>query len=199
MIDLTVVAAPLFIGGMALEAMSYRWAPDSRQRGYALRDSATSITMGLGSLVIGAVWALVALAAFGWVSDHAPLDLGAVAAGPFGGLAGRGVAAAVLRGRLLLLLVPPGAPRVPGVLGRPRTHHSSQHYNLSTAVRQPGPDDRPAVLAADLLLGYDPAQWALVHGANLLYQFWIHTERIDRLGPLEWVLNTPSHHRVHHG
>jgi hypothetical protein len=33
---------------------------------------------------------------------------------------------------------------------------------------------------------------------NLLYQFWIHTEAIDRLGPLEWVMNTPSHHRVHH-
>jgi sterol desaturase/sphingolipid hydroxylase (fatty acid hydroxylase superfamily) len=49
------------------------------------------------------------------------------------------------------------------------------------------------------LLGFEPWQWALVHGANLLYQFWIHTERIDRLGPLEWVLNTPSHHRVHHG
>ena len=34
---------------------------------------------------------------------------------------------------------------------------------------------------------------------NLLYQFWIHTEVINRLGPLEWVLNTPSHHRIHHG
>ena len=34
---------------------------------------------------------------------------------------------------------------------------------------------------------------------SLIYQFWIHTEFIGRLGPLEWVLNTPSHHRVHHG
>ena len=34
---------------------------------------------------------------------------------------------------------------------------------------------------------------------SLLYQFWLHTEAIDRLGPLEWILNTPSHHRVHHG
>jgi hypothetical protein len=38
-----------------------------------------------------------------------------------------------------------------------------------------------------------------VGGFNLLYQFWIHTEHIGRLGPLEWVMNTPSHHRVHHG
>jgi sterol desaturase/sphingolipid hydroxylase (fatty acid hydroxylase superfamily) len=34
---------------------------------------------------------------------------------------------------------------------------------------------------------------------SLLYQFWIHTELVRRMGPLEWVLNTPSHHRVHHG
>ncbi|MEO1170774.1 MAG: sterol desaturase family protein, partial [Myxococcota bacterium] len=38
-----------------------------------------------------------------------------------------------------------------------------------------------------------------VGGINLVYQFWIHTEAVDRLGPLEWVLNTPSHHRDHHG
>jgi hypothetical protein len=35
-------------------------------------------------------------------------------------------------------------------------------------------------------------------GFSLVYQFWIHTEVIDRMGPLEWVMNTPSHHRVHH-
>ena len=38
-----------------------------------------------------------------------------------------------------------------------------------------------------------------VSSFNTLYQFWIHTRLIGRLGPLEWVLNTPSHHRVHHG
>jgi alkylglycerol monooxygenase len=41
--------------------------------------------------------------------------------------------------------------------------------------------------------------FALMHGFNLIYQFWIHTKFIDRLGPLEYVFNTPSHHRVHHG
>jgi hypothetical protein len=48
------------------------------------------------------------------------------------------------------------------------------------------------------LLGIDPLMIVTVHGINLIYQFWIHTETIDRLGPLEAVLNTPSHHRVHH-
>lgn len=50
------------------------------------------------------------------------------------------------------------------------------------------------------LLGFTPTQWALVHGFNLLFQFWIHTERIN-LFPrwFEATFNTPSNHRVHHG
>ena len=41
--------------------------------------------------------------------------------------------------------------------------------------------------------------FAVMHGFNLIYQFWIHTKFVKTLGPLEYVLNTPSHHRVHHG
>lgn len=44
-----------------------------------------------------------------------------------------------------------------------------------------------------------PSQFFVHAQFNLLYQFWIHTEVIDDLGPLEWIINTPSHHRVHHG
>jgi hypothetical protein len=48
-------------------------------------------------------------------------------------------------------------------------------------------------------LGFPPEWFVVSMGLNLLYQFWIHTELIGTLGPLEWILNTPSHHRVHHG
>lgn len=44
-----------------------------------------------------------------------------------------------------------------------------------------------------------PSVYMVHRQFNLIYQFWIHTEVVDRLGPLEWILNTPSHHRVHHG
>ncbi len=80
-------------------------------------------------------------------------------------------------------------------------HHSSQHYNLTTALRQTWTGD---ILGGILfktplvLMGFDPLTIIFVSGMNLVYQFWIHTEMIDRLGPLEWVMNTPSHHRVHH-
>jgi sterol desaturase/sphingolipid hydroxylase (fatty acid hydroxylase superfamily) len=81
------------------------------------------------------------------------------------------------------------------------THHSSQHYNLTTALRQPwfGPLTGLVIIAAPLvLLGFHPAFIAFSAGINLVYQYWIHTEAVGRLGPLEWVLNTPAHHRVHH-
>ena len=80
-------------------------------------------------------------------------------------------------------------------------HHSSEHYNLSTALRQPVLDavGTPVPYGALCLLGVSPQQVNLARGLNLLYQYWIHTESIDRLGPAEAAFNTPSHHRVHHG
>ena len=80
-------------------------------------------------------------------------------------------------------------------------HHSSERFNLSTALRQPllTPITGPIFWAPLALIGFSPAMILTAQAWSLLYQFWIHTETIDRLGPLEWVMNTPSHHRVHHG
>lgn len=80
-------------------------------------------------------------------------------------------------------------------------HHSSQHYNLSTALRQTwtGTVINGLIFKTPLvLLGFHPAMLAFVFGINLIYQFWIHTEMIGRMGPFEILFNTPSHHRVHH-
>jgi sterol desaturase/sphingolipid hydroxylase (fatty acid hydroxylase superfamily) len=80
-------------------------------------------------------------------------------------------------------------------------HHSSERYNLSTALRQPAADTLGTSVPYGLLClaGISPELVATARGVNLLYQFWIHTETIGRLGPPEVVLNSPSHHRVHHG
>lgn len=80
-------------------------------------------------------------------------------------------------------------------------HHQSEEYNLSVALRQSwfqGVWTAPVYLPM-ALLGFDTTQLLIVGGINLIYQFWIHTEMIDRMGVLEWFMNTPSHHRVHHG
>jgi sterol desaturase/sphingolipid hydroxylase (fatty acid hydroxylase superfamily) len=81
------------------------------------------------------------------------------------------------------------------------SHHSSQRYNLSTALRQPWSGVTLAWVFLPMpLLGF-PAKMTFRAGQlNLLYQYWIHTETIDRMPPaVESVFNTPSHHRVHHG
>jgi alkylglycerol monooxygenase len=80
-------------------------------------------------------------------------------------------------------------------------HHSSEHYNLSVAVRQSWFSGvlHWVFYALVMLAGFAPWMFVVMHGFNLIYQFWIHTKLINRLGPLEWILNTPSHHRVHHG
>jgi sterol desaturase/sphingolipid hydroxylase (fatty acid hydroxylase superfamily) len=80
-------------------------------------------------------------------------------------------------------------------------HHSSQHYNLTTALRQTwtGQILGQIIFRTPLVfIGFHPAMVFFVGAVNLLYQFWIHTELIGRMGPFEWIFNTPSHHRVHH-
>jgi sterol desaturase/sphingolipid hydroxylase (fatty acid hydroxylase superfamily) len=81
------------------------------------------------------------------------------------------------------------------------SHHSGRRYNLSTALRQPWSGLLLAWIFAPMpLLGFPAKKTFRAGQLNLLYQYWIHTEVIDRLHPkVEAVLNTPSHHRVHHG
>jgi sterol desaturase/sphingolipid hydroxylase (fatty acid hydroxylase superfamily) len=80
-------------------------------------------------------------------------------------------------------------------------HHSSERYNLSTALRQPVADAFGVFVPYGVLslVGIDQPLIETARGVNLLYQFWIHTDSIRRIGPFETVLNSPSHHRVHHG
>jgi len=80
-------------------------------------------------------------------------------------------------------------------------HHSSQRYNLSTALRQTWTGGFMGwIFWAWLpLVGFHPAMVLTMQAFSLMYQFWIHTEVIRHMGPLEWVFNSPSHHRVHHG
>ncbi len=80
-------------------------------------------------------------------------------------------------------------------------HHQSELYNLTVALRQSALGGFLAWIFYLPLawLGVPPEMAAGCYALNLLYQFWIHTEAIDRLGWFERPMNTPSHHRVHHG
>ena len=80
-------------------------------------------------------------------------------------------------------------------------HHSSEEYNLTVALRQSAFQSLFTMwfYLPMVFLGIPWEVFVVCGAINLLYQFWIHTRLIKHLGPLEWVLNTPSHHRVHHG
>ncbi|CAL4066099.1 unnamed protein product, partial [Meganyctiphanes norvegica] len=82
-----------------------------------------------------------------------------------------------------------------------QTHHSSEDMNLATALRINIFNDftMAGFYPFVALLGV-PLPALIVHKQfNLLYQIWVHTNLINKCGPLEWIFNTPSHHRVHHG
>jgi len=82
-------------------------------------------------------------------------------------------------------------------------HHSSQRYNLSTALRQTWTGNLTGAFIFWMwmpLVGFHPVVVMLMQQISLIYQFWIHTEAIHLLPrPIEFIFNTPSHHRVHHG
>ena len=80
-------------------------------------------------------------------------------------------------------------------------HHQSEDYNFSVALRQSSFQViwTFAFYLPIALLGFNTIDFVLVSALNTVYQFWIHTETIGKLGILEYVFNTPSHHRVHHG
>lgn len=80
-------------------------------------------------------------------------------------------------------------------------HHQSEDYNFSVALRQ---GSFQAIWTSVFYLplafiGFDTVSFVFINALVTIYQFWIHTEKIGKLGPIEWVFNTPSHHRVHHG
>ncbi|MCB1319735.1 MAG: sterol desaturase family protein [Leptospiraceae bacterium] len=87
------------------------------------------------------------------------------------------------------------------IWGSHEPHHQSEEYNLAVALRQgsfQGIFSLPFYLPL-ALIGFHPFMFFACSQINTIYQFWIHTRAMGKLGFLETFLNTPSHHRVHHG
>ena len=187
----TVIAVPLFALMIAVEAFyaARRESDEYSDR----RDTWTNIFLGFMSLAWGALLGLATGWIYTWCYDVAPFKFPADAWWTWGAL--------FLIDDLAYYVFHRVSHESRLFWNFHVVHHSSEHYNLSVAVRQSW---FSGVLhwifyTPIMLLGFAPWMFALMHGFNLIYQFWIHTKFIDRLGPLEWVLNTPSHHRVHHG
>jgi len=202
MVPLLIAAIPAYFLLIAVEAASFRreWRERRDQHsadehwGYESKDTRTSLAMGLGSVVLDLIWKLGWIAAMAWLYDdlapwHADMSQW-------------------WSWLLVFLLVDflyywdhRFHHRVRFGWASHVVHHSSQHFNLSTALRQTWtPVTSYLFFLPAALAGFPPAAIVTVYAINLLYQFWIHTERIGRLpGWFEAIFNTPSHHRVHHG
>jgi sterol desaturase/sphingolipid hydroxylase (fatty acid hydroxylase superfamily) len=160
--------------------------------GYERRDTATSLAMLVGSVAIGFAFAGAFTKLDQWLFKHRISN--------FGSRRGKLLTAMVLWD-LLYYWEHRLMHEVRLLWAHHVSHHSSERYNLSTALRQPwSPFLVVWVFAPMPLLGYPFATTRKAGQLNLLYQYWIHTEAVDRLHPwFEKIFNTPSHHRVHHG
>lgn len=206
-LDYTVVAIPAFFVTMGIEYVVLRrrgargeLAPPAESKsnfdapiGYEARDTMASLAMGVGSLVLNVAYARVLTTPLDrWLFRHRVADVGRKR---------YALIAAILAWDLLYYWNHRIQHTTRLGWSNHVTHHSSQHYNLSTALRQPWTGFLMHWIYAPMLLaGFSPAQTARAGELNLLYQYWVHTEACDRLPQaFERVLSTPSHHRVHHG
>ena len=190
MIDPYLLAIPAFIALMILEALV---VAGKAVRGYEARDTATSLTMGVGNLVVSFSIKAVTFGLFAGLYAWRVVDWNPYTVA--------GWCAAIVAYDFLYYWFHRAHHEVRFLWAAHVNHHSSTYYNLSTALRQSWTTPFTGLLFywPLPLLGFPPEMILAVSAIDTLYQFWIHTEAIDRVGPLEWVLNTPSHHRVHHG
>ena len=190
--DVVVLAVPVFILLMVAEILYIRWR-DGPGR-YETRDTATSLLMGAGSVAAGLLLGFIAYNVYFWVWEYRVFDLGT---------AWYVIALCFLLDDLRYYCVHRIGHTSRWVWASHVNHHSSQHYNLSTALRQTWTGELTGMFILQIplvWLGFHPLMVLFVGGLNLVYQFWIHTEVIDKLPrPIEYIFNTPSHHRVHHG
>ncbi|MBF6467083.1 sterol desaturase family protein [Nocardia beijingensis] len=193
MFDLIAHAIPVFVLCLALEAASFHLLPDDDQLGYQFRDARTSVLMGLGNVVVNLGWKLVVVAVYAAAYLAAPVRLPADQPLTWIALFFADEIAYYWYHRTHHTVRVFWASHV--------VHHSSEFYNLSTALRQPWtPFSSLPYWLPLALAGFPPWMILLQQSVSLLYQFFIHTERVGTLWrPVEFVFNTPSHHRVHHG
>ncbi|MFM9379199.1 sterol desaturase family protein [Gordonia sp. VNK21] len=197
----TVIAIPFFVVMLGLELFAAARLEHDEESGgrpargaYQAGDARASLLMGLISIGTSALskfltlfvyvalfsyvapWQLPASAWYTWVIGFVALDL-------------------------QFYFSHRVSHRVRLVWATHQAHHSSEYYNFATALRQKWNNSMAMIMFAPLAaLGVPPAVIFACYSLNLVYQFWVHTEHIGKLWrPVEFVMNTPSHHRVHHG
>ncbi|WP_404381810.1 sterol desaturase family protein [Knoellia locipacati] len=192
--DPVVFALPFFALFIVLELLAIRYLDDDEapKQGYSAPDTAANLASGVGSVVInlGARFAALVLYFALWSVAPWQLDAGNPWTWVF----------TILAVDLLWYAYHRASHRVRILWAAHQAHHSSVYFNYSVALRQKWNPWGELLFWTPLpLLGVPPWMIFFAFSLNLIYQFWVHTETIPKLwAPVEYVLNTPSHHRVHH-
>jgi alkylglycerol monooxygenase len=169
----------------------------ARRRGlrlYRFDDAITDLGCGIGQQVVGVFLKGALLAGYVYVSNHFAVVSWASRPWVSWAIAFVGV-------DLLYYWWHRASHEVAFMWAVHVVHHQSEDYNLAVALRQAWFSGATswAFYLPLAVLGVPPVVFVTVYAFSTLYQFWIHTRAVGKLGPVEWVLNTASHHRVHHG
>ena len=189
--NVAVLAVPLYILLILLELAYERW---SGRHTYRLADAVTSIDTAVLRMLLEGPLRLLLVVPYAWLYEHARLwTLDPTS--PWTWLLG------FIAVDFCFYWAHRSLHRYNLLWGAHQPHHSSEDFNLSTALRKGAFQtafDWPFYLPL-ALLGLPLPLFLVLLGAQLVYQFWIHSQHVGRLGMLEWFMVTPSNHRVHHG
>lgn len=187
-------AIPFFLLSIGIELAALKWLDhDDNLTGYLAKDARTSIFMGLGSLITGTLVKIAMFVAYIGIWEYvAPFHVP---------MTWWGVLLSVVLVDFLYYWNHRFVHRARVGWAAHQAHHSSEYMNFATALRQKWNPWFEFFFFLPLpFLGISPLAIYLAFSINLIYQFFVHTEMVDKLwAPIEWVFNTPSHHRVHHG
>lgn len=186
-----IVAAPIVLAAIAAEWWAVRRGRINGR--YCAKDAVTSLAMGAGNIAINSALAFLSFWTLTLAAQIQLFDLSLGLATFAGGY---------LLHDFLYYWKHRIGHRARWFWAEHVTHHSSEHYNLTTALRQPWTGPLTGLLLTGgpmVLLGFPVGVVLACSTLHLGYQLWIHTEAIGKLpAPIEAVFVTPSHHRVHH-
>ena len=190
--NILLSAVPGFIILIAVEIV---YAIKMQKELYEVKDAATSISLGLGNLFIGIITKTFILLFFTFTYEHRIYTI------PF--TAWWAWVLCFFADDLSYYWMHSISHKVRWFWASHVVHHSSEHYNLAAALRQTWTGNLTGSFlfwSWMPLVGFHPGMIMLMQSISLLYQFWIHTEAINKMPRwYEYFFNTPSHHRVHHG
>ena len=190
-------AIPLFLGTVVLESWlvhrkEREGAVETKLAGFTAKDSFASLAMGVGYLVVNMTVALLPFGVIAWLYQYRVFDIE---------VAWWSFALLFVAEDFCYYWFHRSHHDVRMLWAAHVNHHSSTHYNLTTALRQSWTTPFTGVIfwAPLALIGFPIEMILIQKSVSLLYQYWLHTELIGKLGWFGKVFNTPSHHRVHHG